>query len=181
MAQILQTLGDAIGKLNSLYNGSSTAPTAGSEDYIVWTDFFNIGINLWESEEGVLWKELFVRLVDAPDGTKTTTAGTYSYSIPALFQFPASGYVWLGSSNNKVPFKIIDETDLQLFENDLGNWCYFLTGATPTLEFNPNCTMPTGYTISYDYYKFATAVSASTDKFEIERPNVCGLLHSIRT
>jgi len=30
--------------------------------------------------------------------------------------------------------------------------------------------MPTGYTISYDYYKFATAVSASTDKFEMKDP-----------
>lgn len=170
MAQVITTLDNAISKLNSLYNGSSTPPTFGEEDYTVWTDFLNIGINLWESEEGMLWKELFVKLADASDGDKTTTAGKYSYAVPSLFQFPASGYVWLGSSNTKIPFKVIQQEDIQLFENDLGNWCYFLMDGTPTLEFNPNATLPDGYTLNYNYYKFATALVATTDKFEMKDP-----------
>lgn len=170
MGKVISTLDNAITKLNSLYNNSSTPPSFGEEDYTVWTDFLNIGINLWEDEEGMLWKELFVKITDAPDGDKTSSATKYSYVVPSLFQFPASGYVWLGSNATKVPFKVIQQEDLQLYENDLGNWCYFLMDTTPTLEFNPNCTIPDGYTLHYNYYKYATALVATTDAFEMRDP-----------
>lgn len=169
MAVILSTLTGAISKINTLYNGSSTPPSSGEEDYTVWTDLLNIGINLWEQEEGVLWKQLFVKLADAPDGTKTTTTAT-SYSLPTLFKFPNSAYVWLGSGTNKTPYKVIKQEDIQLYENNRDNWCYFLTDTTPTLEFNPNLTILTGQTISYNYYKLATALSTGTDTFEMADP-----------
>ena len=41
---------------------------------------------------------------------------------------------------------------------------------TPALEFNPNCTLPDAYAIAYNCYKFATAVSATTDTFEMRDP-----------
>lgn len=163
---VVRTLDNAIDKLNSLYNGSSTPPTSGEEDYAVWTDLLNIAINIWEFEDGQKWKELFVELADAADGDKTTD-GTNSYTLPTNFREPNSAYVWLGSGVQKIPYKVIDIRDKQLLENNSDRWCYF----TPTtLEFNPNLTMDTGTTISYNYYKKATALSSGSDEFEMSDP-----------
>lgn len=170
MAVVISSLSDAVSYLNFLYNSSSTVPTEGDEDYTVWTGLFNIAINGWEKEEGMLWNELFVKLSAAPDGTKTTSAGSTSYSVPTLFRFPAGGFVWLGSNTNKTAYKIIKAQDLQLYENDLGNWCYFLMDGSPTLEFNPNLTITGGETINYAYYKKASKVSSGTDTFEMSDP-----------
>lgn len=169
MAKILTDLDDAISYLNSLYESDSTPPTSGEEDYSVWTALFNIAVNLWENEEGILWKQLFTKLSAAPDGDKTTDGGT-SYDCPALFQFPSSGYVWLGSGTNKTAYKVIRQEDVQLYENNSDNWCYFLMDTSPTLEFNPNLTIDSGLTISYSYYKYATLLTTGTDTFEMADP-----------
>ncbi len=137
---------------------------------MVWTSLLNASINIWENEEGMLWKQLFVKLADAATGDKTTTTGDYSYVVPTDFVFPSSGYVWLGSGTNKIAFKVIDQVNVQLYENDRSNWCYFLMDSSPTLEFNPNCQIPNAYTISYMYYKFATALVAGSDDFEMSDP-----------
>jgi len=170
MAAIGNTLGDVITYVNSLYNVSSDTPTAGSEEYIVWTSLCQIAVNLWENEEGMLWGELFGKLADAADGDKTTGASDYSYSVPTNFRFPASGYVWLGSGTSKTAYKVIKQSELQLYENDTGRWCYFLMDASPTLEFNPNITMTAGQTISYNYYKKATKPTTGTDALEMSDP-----------
>lgn len=171
MSAIISTLDDAISYINSLYEFDSDPPTSGDEDYTVWTGLLNIAKNLWESEEGVLWKELFVKLADAATGTKTTTAGTYSYACPTDFIFPASAYVWLGTGTTKMPFRIIPIEKLQIYENDMGNWCYFIRGASPTLNFNPNYSdMRTGDTISYNYYKYASKLTTGTDRLEMSDP-----------
>lgn len=169
MAKVISTLDDAISKLNSLYEGDSTAPADGEEDYIVWTDLLNAGVNLWENEEGVVWKELFVKLADASDGDKTTDGGT-SYDCPSLFRSPGSGYVWLGTGTNKTAYQVIEQHEVQLYENSQGNWCYFLMDTTPTLEFNPNLTIAAGQTISYTYYKHAAALASASDTFEMTDP-----------
>lgn len=166
MAKVISTLDDAITYINALYESDETAPTSGDEDYTVWTNLINLAINLWESEEGMLWFELFIKLVDSADGDKTTD-GTNSYTLPALFQFPASAYVWIGSGQNKTPYKVIKPQELQLYENNGGNWCYF---TTTTLEFNPNLTMSTGQTISYNFYKYATKLTTGSSAFEMSDP-----------
>lgn len=173
MAKVITDLADAIKSLNFLYNGSSTPPTSGEEDYDVWTGLINIAVNLWEFEEGLLWKELFVKLQDAATGDKTSTAGDYSYSVPTDFVFPASGYVWLGTGTNKTAYKVIPQEKVQLYENDSGNWCYFLQDTSPTLEFNPNCTIPNAYTINYNYYKNATALTTGSSTFDMSDPMFC--------
>lgn len=156
--------------MNTLLEFSSSPPSSGDEDYTVWTSLFNIAINLWENEEGMLWKELFVKLADADDGDKETEADEHSYDCPSDFKFPASGYVWLGSGTSKVALKVIKIEELQLYENNTSRWCYFVMGASPTLEINPNLTITGGYTISYNYYKNATAVSDGADVFEMADP-----------
>lgn len=169
MAKIVDTLSDAISYINALYEVDSTSPVSGEEDYTVQTALLNVAKNLWENEEGVLWEELFVKLVNAADGDKTTDA-TNSYTCPTDFVFPASAYVWVGSGTSKTPYKVIKIEELQLWENDTSNWCYFVRGASPTLEFNPNLTMTTGDTISYNYYKYASKLTTGTDKLEMSDP-----------
>ena len=169
MAKIVDTLSDAITFINSLYEVDSEEPASGEEDYLVWTSLLNVAKNLWEQEEGVLWRELFVKLEDAATGDKTTD-GTTSYTCPTDFIFSASAYVWVGTGTSKTPYKVMRVEDLQIYENNSGNWCYFIGGASPTLEFNPNLTMDTGSTISYNYYKHATKLTTGTDKLEMSDP-----------
>jgi hypothetical protein len=166
MAKVISTLSDAITYINSLYDLDATAPTAGDEDYTVWTSLVNAAINLWETEEGVLWDELFITLASAADGDKSTD-GTTEYTLPTLFAFPASAYVWVGTGTSKTPYKVIDVSEVQLLANNVEKWCYFVKGF---LEFNPNLTMSTGNTISYNFYKFATKVSAGADVIEMSDP-----------
>lgn len=169
MAKIITDVEDAISFLNTLYEADSEAPASGEEDFDVWLSLLNVAVNIWENEEGILWKSLFVKLSAAPDGDKTTD-GTNSYDCPALFQFPASAYVWIGSGTNKTAYKVIKQEEVQLYENDSSNWCYFLMDTSPTLEFNPNLTISTGQTISYNYYKTATALVDGTSTFEMSDP-----------
>lgn len=170
MAKVISTLSDYIGYVNTLYNYSSTAPTAGDEDYTVWTSLANIAVSLWERERGMLWNELFVKLTDAATGDKTTAVGDYSYALPSDFRFPASGIVWLGSNTNKTAYKVIKMQDLQAYENDMGYWCYFMMDGSPTLEFNPNLTFSSAQTINYAYYKYASQLTTGSSTFEMSDP-----------
>jgi len=129
----------------------------------VWTNLINMAVDLWEHEEGILWKELFVQLADAADGDKTTVAGQTEYDLPTDFKFLNSGYVWVDDT----PFPVIKVEDLQLYDQNTANWCYFTTSH---LEFNPNLTVTAGGTIKYNYYKNATALSTGTDTFEMSDP-----------
>ena len=170
MAVIIETLNDFVSYVNSLLEGDDTAPSEGEEEYTVWTALANVAINLWENEEGILWKELFVKLADAADGDSETEAGVSSYDCPSDFRFPACGYVWIGTGTNKAAYKVISQEEAQLYSNDSGRWCYFLLDGTPTLEFNPNLTMTGSETINYEYYKFATKLEDTTDEFEMSDP-----------
>lgn len=170
MARVITDLDDFIDYLNTLYEGDDAAPSSGDEDFTVWTSLANIAINLWENEEGVLWKELFVKLADAADGDKTTGAADTSYDCPGDFSMPACGYVWLGTGTNKTPYRVITQEEAQLHSNDKGRWCYFLLDASPTLEFNPNLTMVGSETINYEYYKNAAKLTTGSGAFEMSDP-----------
>ena len=169
MAQVISTVSDALSYINTLYELDSTAPVSGEEDFTVWLGLLNTAVNIWENEEGILWKDLFTKLSDAATGDSTTVAGDTSYDLPDDFRFPASAYVWIGTGTNKIPYAVIDIKNLQLYENNSDKWCYF-TGTT--LEFNPNIAsnIATGDTINYNYYKYATALTTGTDTFEMSDP-----------
>lgn len=169
MAKVIADVDDAIELINTLYEGDDDVPTSGEEDYTIWLSLLNVAVTLWESEEGVLWEELFVKLDDAADGDKTASADDFSYDCPTDFVFQASGYVWIGDNTNKTPYKVIKREEVQLRENDSENWCYFIRGGSPTLEFNPNCDVVAG-TIRYNYYKHATKLTSGSDTFEMSDP-----------
>lgn len=166
MAKVITNLGDAIGFINTIFEADSTPPVYGDEDYSLWTSLINLAVNIWENEEGILWKELFVDLADASDGDKTTD-GTNSYDCPTDFVFANGGYVWLGTGANKTQYAVIRAQDKHLYENNSDYWCYFLNGK---LEFNPNLTIDSGLTITYEYYKTATALTVAASTFEMSDP-----------
>lgn len=170
MAQVITSATNFMTYLNTLLELDSTAPVSGDEDFTVWLNLANAAVNLWENEEGMLWKELFVKLADASDGDKTSAVGDWSYTVPTNFKFPNSAYVWLGTGVDKVPYKIIRQEEFQLYETNSDKWCYFLLDPTPTLEFNPNLTIPNAKTISYNYYKTATALTTGSSTFEMSDP-----------
>jgi hypothetical protein len=165
MAKVIEDLDDFVEYVNTLYNASSTPPVSGEEDYTVWTNLANIAVSIWENEEGMLWNELFVKLEDAADGDKATSSDESSYVVPSDFKFPASGYVWIDSE----AYQVIKQSDVQLFEDDTNPWCYFLMDGTPTLEFNPNLSLPAG-TLSYNYYKNANKLTTGASTFDMSDP-----------
>jgi hypothetical protein len=164
---IIQTLADAIGFINTLYEGDSTPPTSGDEDYTVWTSLLNIANGVWENEEGVLWRELFVKLEDADDGDKVTESGETSYDCPTDFVFPL-GFVRVDG----LFYEVKKPTQISPLANDKGKWCYF-TGNPSVgydLNFNPNLSFDDDQVIEYEYYKQADDLSSPTDKFEMSDP-----------
>jgi hypothetical protein len=170
MAKIITDLDSAIDYINILFESDSTSPSEGEEDYEVWTSLLNIGVNIWENEEGMMWRELFVKLADASDGDKTTVAGQSSYDCPTDFRMPASGLVWIGTGTNKTAYRVIKQEEAQLYQNDTSKWCYFLMDGSPSLEFNPNGDLSADQTINYEYYKHATKLDSATDTFEMSDP-----------
>jgi len=170
MANVIDDLDDAIEYLNNIYEADSTPPTSSEEDYTVWTSLFNTAINLWENEEGMLWKELFGSLTAAIDGTKTITSGTFTYTTPSNFRFPASGYIWLGTAPSARAYRVLSQEEIHLYDNNSGDFCYFLMDTTPTLQFNPNLHLTTGDTINYNYYKKASKLMTGTSTFEMSDP-----------
>jgi len=166
------TLSDAITYLNSLYEQDDTAPSSGDESYTLWTSLFNIAIGIWENEEGMLWRELYTTLADASDGDKTITASTWDYDCPSDFSFVVGKVRLVSPSGVSSYYEVIPTSDVSLYDDNSSRWCYFTGNASDgyKIHFNPDLTLTTGYTISYEYYKNATKLSSGTDIFEMADP-----------
>jgi len=151
----------------ALYEGDTTNWSITSAEYLSARIMANASINRWEFNDQTNWRELWVTLTAAADGTKTTTAGTYTYTCPTDMIRPASwvrvdSTYWTVVSLLKVPSLV----------EDTSNWCYF-TGSIKAgfkLNFNSNTTLPTGATIEYEYYKVATTFTAITSTTEMSDP-----------
>jgi len=169
---IISTLANAITYLNSLYEQDDTDPTSGDESYTFWTALFNIAIGIWENEEGVLWKELYATLAAAADGDTTIVASTWDYDCPSDFSFVTGKVRTVSPSGVSTYHEVIPVTDVSLYDDNSSRWCYFTGNGSDgyKIHFNPDLTLTTGNTISYEYYKAATALSAATDKFEMSDP-----------
>jgi len=172
MAVIIQTLADFVSYLNTLYESDSTAPSSGDEDYTVWTALANIAINIWEREEGVNWKELHTNLSDASDGDTAIEDDDWDYDCPTDFDHVVGKVRLVSTSGISSYFNVISSKEVPLADDTSGQWCYF-TGNISSghdIHFNPDLNLTTGDTITYEYYKKATKLSATTDKFEMSDP-----------
>ena len=119
-----------------------------------------------------MWRELYATLADASDGDSTIAASTWDYDCPTDFSFVVGKVRVVSPSGVSTYFEVLPTSDVSLYDDNDSNWCYF-TGNASTgydLHFNPDLTLTTGNTISYEYYKAATKLSASTSIFEMADP-----------
>ena len=152
--------------LHILYEGNNSTPASTTSDYLTRRGLMNVGIATWEKEG--LWRELYVNLSDAADGDKTTTADDADYDCPTDFIFPV-GFLRIGTSY--YPFRDVEKYQLTTSSDD-STYFYYVTGNKNTgydIHIHPTPSS-TGDTITYEYYKSATALSATTTVFEMNDP-----------
>ena len=160
------TEAEAEQSLHVLYEGNNSTPASTTSDYLTRRGLMNVGIATWEKEG--LWRELYVNLSDAADGDKTTTADDADYDCPSDFIFPV-GFLRIGTSY--YPFRDVEKYQLTT-SSDNSTYFYYVTGNKNTgydIHIHPTPSS-TGDTITYEYYKSATPLSATTTVFEMNDP-----------
>lgn len=175
MALAALTESDIIDQIYSDYEGDNTTWSATSAEYLTARRYCKAAIIRWEFLEGVIWPELYTTLAAAADGTKTTTAGTWSYGCPTDMRLPPQpgNYVRIvDSGSNSSYYKVIPLSKVEQLDNTNDKFCYF-TGNQKlgfTLNINDNLTLTTGNTIKYEYYRRATYFTATTSTTEMSNP-----------
>ena len=156
--------------LHSLLENDSDTPESGDDTWDVRTRLSNQAIYQWENEREVLWKELWA----TESGNDTVTASDTTYDAPADFKMPG-GYIRFTDDDDKVTkLPIVSVEDVQTYDGE-EKVCYFTgnpkDGYVLNLGWTPDSTDElTGTAISYDYYKTADQLSATSDEVEMSDP-----------
>lgn len=156
----------------SLYETDNDNWATDSAEYLSGRMFANAAIVKWEKYDNTTWRDLWTKLDDADDGTKTITTGTWSYDTPTNFIRPSSWVRTADSNSTNTFWEVVPPEKIAGLADSNEKYCYF-TGSIKEgfyLNFNPRLTLTTGHTINYEYYKAATQLSASTDTTEVPDP-----------
>lgn len=156
----------------SLYETDDDGWDSTSPEYITARAFINAGLHDWEMRQE--WRDLWSTLTAASDGTKTLTAGTYSYVTPTNFVRLGS---WVRTVNNGVStfWEVKTPEMVAKLAGETGKFVY-ITGSVKSgfyLNFNPKETLTTGDTINYEYYITPTEYTATSSVSEIPDPYYC--------
>jgi len=152
-----------------LYETDDTGWSSSSSEYLSARGFLNAGLQDWAMR--TTWRDLWSTLTSAADGTKTITAGTYSYVTPTNFNAPNS-WVRTTSGTTNTFWRVIPVDVIAKYSSADDNYCYF-TGSQAdgfNLNFNSRKTLVTGDTINYEYYKNPTLYTTTATKSEIPDP-----------
>lgn len=168
------TLGEVLQLIHNLVEGNTDYPSSSEDLYQTRLQRVKLAIKNWENEEGVMWNELFVSLADASDGDKTAVSGTSQYDAPSDFRLPLGYLRLVDSSGNSTYYKLIQPNDIQLFDNNSGVKVWYVTGNKNTgykinIHPTPGST-ENGYTIQYEYYKYATVPTSESTVIEMSDP-----------
>ena len=168
------TEADCIEQIYSFYENDSTTWSATSAEYLTARNLCKAAIIRWEYLEGMRWNELYTKLSAAADGDKTTTAGTYTYGCPTDMRVPPKpgNYVRVISNSASTYYKVLPLAKVEQADDVSGNYCWF-TGNPKlgyTLNINPEKTLATGDTISYEYFRNATYFTTTTSTTEMNNP-----------
>ena len=158
------TENNIIDAVYSLLEGDNDGWETTSDEYLAARVYCNAAINLWEFYETTTWRELFVKLTDAADGDKTTSADTYTYTCPTDMRTPSS---WVRINGEY--YKVFSPEKIAHLSDNYGKWCYF-TGSIKdgfTLNLNSKLTVTGSQTIEYEYYKTATKFTTTTSTTEV--------------
>lgn len=164
----LQQIQDAI---HAILEGDSDTPATSDDEWQYRTTFINNAISEWESDEGILWNELWTQ----NNAGGTLAAGTVTYPATDDFRF-IGGYLNLYDGTElKERIRVVKPERVQSYPAN--SRIAYVTGNpsegyTVNLAWTPAATDPDiGYTLKYDYYKFADTLSATTDVPEMANPN----------
>lgn len=169
------TESEIIDQIYSAYENDSTSWSSTSAEYLTARRLCKAAILRWEYLEGTRWNELYTTLTDAADGTKTITAGTYTYGCPTNMHYPPqqTSYVRLvTSSGSKTFLPVIPLSKVEQMGQSTDAFCYFTGNPKSgyTLNINPNLNLTTGDTINYEYWKNATYFTTTTSTTEMSNP-----------
>jgi hypothetical protein len=168
----VQTENDILNHVYSNYEGDVTNWTTTSDEYLAGRRYCNQGIAMWENYDNTKWRELYSKHENsASDIVKTITAGTYTYTCASDFREPVS-YIRTVRQNVSTYYGVIPVEEVPVYDDETSLWVYF-TGSPKdgyTLNFNPELTLATGDTLQYEFYKYATAFTATTSKAEMRNP-----------
>lgn len=159
-------------RLNILLEGDSDTPGSTTDEYLLRRALLNQGISTWEKE--AQWRELFVKLADAADGDKTIVGAQADYDCPTDFLFPL-GYLRVSTSTScdYYPYKTLQSYQL-IATTDTTTEFYYVTGNPQdgyTIHIHPTpSSAADGNTISYEYYKTADTLAATTTTPELSDP-----------
>lgn len=164
------TESEVVDQIYSAYEVDNTTWSSSDAEYLTARRLCKAAIQRWEYLEGVRWNELYTTLTAAADGTKTTTAGTYTYTCPTDMRVPpkADDYVRI----NGEFFQVVPLVKVQQLIKSSDRFVYF-TGNPKlgyTMNVNPNLTLVTGQVIEYEYYRNATYFTTTTSTTEMANP-----------
>lgn len=163
------TLDDILTKIHIIYEGDTTYPSSGEEDYEVRLQMINDAIDEWAYLENTYWKELFTNLSDAATGDKTATASDNEYDAPSDFRF-ISSFLYITDTNNiKHYYKYIKQDEVINYQAEYPSGKAFYITGKPT-AYKINILNPVAGTINYSYYKTPSHLSSSTDVPEMSNP-----------
>jgi len=155
------TLEELQHKIHLIYEGDTSYPSVGSEDWNLRTGLINAAIDVW-AQENVRWRELFKNLSDATDGDKIALSTKTAYATPSDYRF-VSSFVWIEDSNGqKTYYSFIRPDDKQKIDRlDPAGHYFYETGGAGSKKIN--LINPIDGTLNYCYYKTPTHLSSSTD------------------
>lgn len=169
------TESDIIDLVYTSYENDNDTWNSTSAEYLTARRFSKPAIMRWELLEGVDWNELHAFLTDAADGTKTTTAGTYTYTAPTNMRRPPryDSYVRIkDSAGNSSYYLVVPLSKVEQLDRSSDKFVYFTGDQTIgyTMNVNPNVSLTTGDTIEYEYKKRATYFTTTTSSTEMSNP-----------
>lgn len=159
----------------SAYENDNSTWSSTSAEYLTARNLSKEAIGRWAYVEGGMWAELFSTLTGASDGTKTVTAGTYTYGCPTDMRIPPQpeDYVRIENSGGASSYyRVIPLSKVQQIDDITDKICWF-TGNPKlgyTLNINSGVTLSTGDTILYEYYKNPTYFTTTTSTTEMANP-----------
>lgn len=164
---------EIINDVYALYETDTGNWATSDEEYLAARKYANIAVRRHEHYDSTKWRELFVTLDDAADGTKTLTADTYDYACPTNFRSPASWVRTVDPANGAVTYwRVIGSEESAKYASSQAKVCWF-TGSEKAgfkVNFNANVTLVTDDEIDYEYYKTATLFSATGGTTEMADP-----------
>lgn len=162
-----------IDAIYQLYETDDAGWDSTSSEYITARGYINASVKDWASKD--TWRDLFSTLTAAADGTKTLTAGDWTYTCPTNFAHITSWVRTVDASGGVTFWEVIPPEKVAKLADSDGKYCY-ITGSVKagfTLNFNNKETLTTGDTINYEYYITPTVYSGTTSTSEIPDPYYC--------